>query len=327
MPIAWIPSDLPQEISNQISYKSLNILTGEQGKVPESLAVVPFPTLKLKGLIKTLEIKDATRRGGAIDSAITVVFKEDQDSVFYKYINSFEDIFTKASTKIVKLEEAKADKELIKEELMRFHTQILYTLDELYDLEMSLDEQEEFPASAEESEMGEARFKIVVCGDPQVGKTSTVLRFTDRSFRRTYIMTLGVNVTEKFVRMKNLNVTIKFVIWDIAGQEKFGMMRRHFYEGADGMLLIFDLTRPETFQNIKKWYKDIKTHIKKELHGFILGNKSDLFEERKVFHEEISNLAKELSLAHFETSALTGRNVDKAFYKLGEKLVNALKKD
>ncbi len=186
-------------------------------------------------------------------------------------------------------------------------------------------ELEEFPPQEEEDgEIKESRFKIVVLGDPQVGKTSTVLRFTDKTFRRTYIMTIGVNMSEKFIKIKNNR--IRFVIWDIAGQSKFQVMRRHFYEGAEGQLLIFDLTRPITFQNIRKWYKDIKLHTKNVLPGFILGNKSDLIEQRNVFGDEIIELADELGLEYIETSALTGKNVDKAFLKLGELLSEDLEK-
>ena len=302
--------------------KSLNILSGERGIVPKSLAIVPFPSAKLKGLIRTFEIRDINRRGGVIDTSIAILFDEAHDSIFYKYMNNFEGIFEKTVCKIINLEESKADKEQIEVELKRFYNNVLVTLEELFDSEIS-GEPEEFPTvEDEEAEIKVNRFKIVVCGDPAVGKTSTVLRFTDKTFRRTYIMTLGVNVTEKIIRIKNTQ--IKFVIWDIAGQSKFQMMRRHFYEGADGQLLIFDLTRPKTFQNIKKWYEDIKLYIKEELHGFILGNKSDLIDQRKLFKDEILILAKELNLEYIETSALTGKNVDEAFYKLGELLSNYL---
>ena len=303
--------------------KSINILSGEDGRVSDSLAIVPFPSINLKGMIKNIVIKDSARRGGAIDSSITIIFDESYDSIFYKYINNFEAIFNDIADKIIKLEESKAGKKQIEDELKRFYAHILEILEDLSDSEIQSDEIEEFPTSEDEDvEIKESRFKIVVLGDPQVGKTSTVLRFTDKTFRRTYIMTLGVNVSEKFIKIKNTR--IKFVIWDIAGQSKFQVMRRHFYEGAEGQLLIFDLTRPITFQNIRKWYKDIKLHLKDELHGFILGNKSDLIEQRKVFGDEIIELANELGLEYIETSALTGRNVDKAFFKLGELLSKAL---
>ncbi|NVM29138.1 MAG: GTP-binding protein [Candidatus Helarchaeota archaeon] len=286
------------------------------------MAIVPFPSAKLKGLIRTFEIRDISRRGGVIDTTIAILFDEAHDSIFYKYMNNFEGIFEKTVCKIINLEESKADKEQIEVELKRFYNNVLVTLDELFDSEIS-GEPEEFPTvEDEEAEIKVNRFKIVVCGDPAVGKTSTVLRFTNKTFRRTYIMTLGVNVTEKIIRIKNTQ--IKFVIWDIAGQSKFQMMRRHFYEGADGQLLIFDLTRPKTFQNIKKWYEDIKLYMKEELHGFIIGNKSDLIDQRKLFKDEILILAKELNLEYIETSALTGKNVDEAFHKLGELLSNYL---
>jgi small GTP-binding protein len=322
--VAWVPSSLTVKANDLISLKAINILTGE-GKIPSTLSIIPFPSINMKGLIKLMGIRDKTRRGGVIDSSITLLFSEFNDLVFYKYITNFEEVFTESATKIVELEEAKAEKEIIKDELNKLYNNSIEILNELRDSEIAMQETEAFPK--EKEEILDYRFKIIVCGDPEVGKTSVVLRFTNKAFKKTYIPTIGVNISEKKVYLEDENAETEFVIWDIAGQTKFQIMRRHFYKGADGLLLIFDLTRPSTFKNIANWYQDIKALLKVDLFGYILGNKSDLIDQRKVSSEEIANLTKQLDLEYIETSALSGENVDNAFYRLAEVLINQRKKD
>lgn len=316
--IAWMPSTLPIQIREYVSLKSIGILVGEHGSIPKSLAIIPFPSVNLKGLVKCFEIEDATHRGGAIDNSITLLFDEADDVVFYKYIDNFDKIFEETVKKIMKV--GKSDKKQTLEELERFNVNIHSLLEELHSAETSDQETESFPMVESQEEELSYRYKIIVCGDPSVGKTSTVLRFTDKAFRRTYIPTIGVNISEKQIRLKKIKIT--FIIWDIAGQSKFQMTRKYFYKGGRAQLLVFDVTRPETFQNIPKWYQDIKTHLGKDIQGLIIANKCDLVEERKVSDEEISKLSKDLGLEFFESSALSGENVEEAFSRLGEMLTS-----
>ncbi len=320
--IAWIPSELSIEIREYVSLKSINILLGEHGTVPKSLSNIPFPSIDLKGLVKCFEIKDLMQRGGAIDCSITLLFNESNDPIFYKHLDNFDVIFEECVTKI--LEMAKEKKEVITDELKKFQGNINNLLNELRATENSTPETESFPPTEEEEGKGKDlkgyRFKIIVCGDPAVGKTSTVLRFTDKAFRRSYIPTIGVNISEKQILLgKTSRVT--FIIWDIAGQSKFQMTRKYFYKGANGQILVFDLTRPETFSTIPKWYEDIKKQMGSSILGLILGNKSDLIDQRKISPEAISKLSKELGLEFVETSAFSGDNIEAAFSKLGELLI------
>jgi len=320
--VAWIPRDKSIDMNEVVSMKSINILAGEDGKIPTALSIIPFSSLHLKGLVKSLEIKDPKRRGGLIDSSITLLFSEVNDLIFYKYISNFEELFTESAAEIIKLEEAKADRELVEAALDKLYKRSIEILKDLQEVEVTTQEPEAFPKEAEEEKEPFAfRFKVIVCGDPEVGKTSTVLRFTNKAFRRTYIPTVGVNISEKIVLLKDQNAKIEYVIWDLAGQSKFQVMRKHFYKGADGMLLIFDLTRPPTFKSIASWYQDIKTSLKIDLFGFIIGNKADLVDQRKVNSNEIAALARELNLDYIEASALSGANVDNAFHKLAESII------
>jgi small GTP-binding protein len=315
-PIAkiWIPDELSLKIRNLISLKSINILAGETGAIPVSLAIIPFPSLNLKGVVKYMEIPDMTKRGKVVDSSLTLLFDEADDPIFYKYVKSFESVFKETATNLVREEVQKQDRNVILAELTRFQTNMVQILEEFREREVSVQPTTEFPeTTVEDSKLRGFRYKIIVVGDPSVGKTSTVLRFTDNAFKRSYIPTIGVNISEKIVNYKDAQ--IKFVLWDIAGQSKFQRMRSYFYKGADGQLLVFDLTNPESFNSVSKWKADITNCLALDLPGLILGNKNDLIDPRKITIDQIKNLAEELHLGYFETSALTGENVHEAFLK------------
>ena len=322
-PVAYVPETLAPEFLNIINMKCTSVFAGEDGLVPESIAMVPIPSQNLNGLIKCLTIKDENLRGGANDASITVLIKEGSDSIFYKYMKNFEKIFDEAAEKIVKLEQSKADKSEIQAELTEFNKIILKTLEELHEVE-NKSEELAFPSVDDKGALIDKRkYKVIVVGDPGVGKTSTVLRFTDKAFRNTYIPTIGVSMSEKkFMHGESL---IEFVLWDIAGQAKFQTMRKLFYEGANAQLLVFDLTRPGTLIDLKKWSDDINSILPAKLPGIIVGNKSDLVDQRKVSDGEIEIIAKKLNMDYFITSALSGDNVDESFHKLTEAIINFYK--
>ena len=128
VPIAWIPPDLPSDTTEYISLKSMNILSSEEGMVPKSLAIIPFPSQKLKGLIKSLEIKDENKRGGSVDSSLTVIFKEtERDVIFYKNIDVFERLFNITAKTIIELVESKAQTEQLRNTLNTFYSRIMET--------------------------------------------------------------------------------------------------------------------------------------------------------------------------------------------------------
>ena len=126
--VVWVPSDLSIEKVNSISLKSFNLMSAENGLIPKSLGVIPFPSVNLKGLIKSLAIKDTSRRGGAIDSAITILFSEVNDLIFYRYINTFEELCNKAASEIIALVESSASKEKIEDELKSFYNTLSDTI-------------------------------------------------------------------------------------------------------------------------------------------------------------------------------------------------------
>ncbi len=322
-PFLWDPIDLPDNISMSVGIKSITMLSTDQGVIPQSLVIIPFPMLNLKGIIKYIERADESRRGGAAVSSITLLFKEAYDLIFYKYIDYLESAFSESAQKIIDLENNQAKSDDIYTEINELKSRVSEILDDLSNKEKSTSELEAFPEDKkiEERKSG-YNYKIIICGDPSVGKTSTILRFTDHAFIRTYIPTLGVSISEKNIKVDNDYANL--ILWDIAGQSKFEIMRRHFYKGSEAVILIFDLTNLKSFESIPNWYNDVIKNLKmqnEELIGFILGNKEDLLDERKVSVEQANEIAKKLNLEYLETSALTGKNVEESFYKLAKALI------
>jgi small GTP-binding protein len=166
------------------------------------------------------------------------------------------------------------------------------------------------------------QFKIIVLGDPTVGKTSLILRYTNNAFRRSYVSTMGVHVSNKIFKAED-SAIIQLVLWDVGGQERFKVMRKQFYQGSDAVFLVFDLTNPDSFSNIPVWFSDIKkqTDLRGEdIIGYVIGNKKDLEGEKKIISEDAQILAQKFNLEYLETSALSGENVNYAFTTLARKL-------
>jgi small GTP-binding protein len=172
-------------------------------------------------------------------------------------------------------------------------------------------------------EYADFKWKIVVIGDPFVGKTTLMLRYTQKKFRELYIPTVGVQVSRKTVKIGEYFCSLN--IWDIAGQQKFSNIRKLFYEGADGVIIVFDITDKQTFINSTMWYKDYfsLTHMK---FGVLIGNKIDLEQNRIILPEWGQTLAERMGLQYFETSAKTGVNFEKIFTHLAENLFERSKR-
>ncbi|MBD3253452.1 MAG: GTP-binding protein [Candidatus Lokiarchaeota archaeon] len=166
----------------------------------------------------------------------------------------------------------------------------------------------------------ESIYKCIVIGDPAVGKTSLLTKFSTKQFKTQYIPTVGVNIVKEQIdiEFQEREVTVNLMLWDIAGQPQFYMLHKPYFQGADGMLLVFDITRSSTFSNVKNWYN---TAVKYGLSGIpriLVGNKIDLKDERKIIQPMSKHLSTELNASYYETSAKTGENVKKIFEKLAE---------
>jgi small GTP-binding protein len=254
-----------------------------------------------------------------------LLFKESNDVIFYKYLNYFNIPFEEVAEKITLLQKSKAPRENHIHILNEFFLTIDQFLNEFKNNEIAEENAKAFPnQKIKEANLINYKFKIIICGDPSVGKSSLILRFTNNAFRRHYIPTLGVHVSDKIFQVKDSY--IQLVLWDIAGQQKFENMRQQFYLGSDGLFLIFDLSKPGSLDSVSNWYYDIQNQLtdRPALTGYIIGNKKDIGHSFESTSEKGSDLASYLNLGYLETSALTGENVEYAFYTIAESLYNSL---
>ena len=171
--------------------------------------------------------------------------------------------------------------------------------------------------------MTKYNFKVLLLGAPAVGKTSILHRFVKNLFSYDYITSIGINYLTKEIKLEPKNIA-KLVIWDIAGQEKFKFLRKEFYSGANGALVIFDLTRLNTYEAIDDWLSEMFEILKKDIPIVIIGNKLDLIKEisRPIDGDVIKNYAEKKNSIFIETSAKTGENVENAFNELAHLMIN-----
>ncbi|MHA1713495.1 MAG: Rab family GTPase [Candidatus Ranarchaeia archaeon] len=163
--------------------------------------------------------------------------------------------------------------------------------------------------------------KVVVIGDGNVGKSCLVLRYSEDKFVQSYLATMGSDFTIKLTQAKGVGV--RLAIWDLGGQQMFKAMRKYYMQGAAGAVVVYDLSHKESFENIDRWIEELRSYSG-DVPCVIFANKKDLVEERKVTEEEGSRKAQAYGFDYFETSAKTGENVQTAFSKLAERIVERL---
>ena len=171
---------------------------------------------------------------------------------------------------------------------------------------------------------GEIVFKVIVIGDGSVGKTTLLKQYVEHQFETEYIPTVGVNILKEQIQVGDKNVNL--MLWDIAGQPQFYLLHKVYYNGANGVILMFDLTNSPSFTNINNWYNELVKYGLENVPIIMCGNKSDLKGDRKIIKPMAHSKMEQLGLpAYFETSALEGTNVKVAFNKIIELMMNRKK--
>lgn len=170
-------------------------------------------------------------------------------------------------------------------------------------------------------------FKIILIGDSNTGKTSILNRYVYNKFEERYICTIGVDFMMKQIQLKD-NSIIKLQLWDTAGMERYKKITSTYYRGAQGAVVVFDISNRNSFESVSKWVDDFKQYSNPQYHQiiFIVGNKADLVDKREVTMQEIEEFIEmNEGFVYVETSAKSGEGICKVFEEFAEGLVGKVK--
>ena len=165
--------------------------------------------------------------------------------------------------------------------------------------------------------------KLVFVGDSGVGKTCIISRFLRGTFDANQLTTDGASYATKTIEIKEMNEYITFDIWDTAGQETYKALTKFFFQGAKMAILVYDITRKATFDNMKgEWYEQLKDYGDSDVIIGIAGNKSDLYDEEAVSEQEAREFAKSIGAVFSLTSAQSNTGINELFHDLAKKFLN-----
>ncbi|XVF59012.1 hypothetical protein PTKIN_Ptkin07bG0239700 [Pterospermum kingtungense] len=167
-------------------------------------------------------------------------------------------------------------------------------------------------------------FKVVLIGDSAVGKSQILARFARNEFSLDSKATIGVEFQTRTLVIEHKSV--KAQIWDTAGQERYRAVTSAYYRGAVGAMLVYDITKRQTFDHIPRWLEELRGHADKNIVIILIGNKSDLENQREVPTEDAKEFAQKEGLFFLETSALEATNVETAFLTVLTEIFNIVNK-
>eukprot|EP00892_Ulva_mutabilis_P010225 jgi/Ulvmu1/7575/UM037_0119.1 len=165
-------------------------------------------------------------------------------------------------------------------------------------------------------------FKLLLIGDSGVGKSCLLLRFADDTYTESYISTIGVDFKIRTVELDGK--IIKLQIWDTAGQERFRTITSSYYRGAHGIIVVYDVTDAESFDNVKTWLSEIDRYASESVNKLLVGNKADLSAKKVVDSSSAQDFATDYGIPFLETSAKDSNNVEQAFMTMASEIKNRL---
>ena len=179
-------------------------------------------------------------------------------------------------------------------------------------------------------------FKLLLIGNSSVGKSSLLFRFVENVWDDSFVPTIGVDFVSNLLsvilifiykqKLKTLEVNgkkVKLQIWDTAGQERFKNITASYYRGGNGVLVVYDITERESFDNLNSWLIEIEKNANKNVYKLLIGNKCDLEDKRKVSYQEGKDFAESNGMKFMETSAKTASKVQEAFELLTNEIIKA----
>ncbi|KAI8332729.1 GTP-binding protein ypt1, partial [Choanephora cucurbitarum] len=161
-------------------------------------------------------------------------------------------------------------------------------------------------------------FKLLLIGDSGVGKSCLLLRFADDTYTESYISTIGVDFKIRTIELEGK--TVKLQIWDTAGQERFRTITSSYYRGAHGIIVVYDVTDGDSFNNVKQWLQEIDRYAAEGVNKLLVGNKSDLVDKKVVDTNQAKEFADSLKIPLLETSAKDSTNVEQAFLTMAKQI-------
>mmetsp|Transcript_16107 Transcript_16107/g.41694 ORF Transcript_16107/g.41694 Transcript_16107/m.41694 type:complete len:204 (-) Transcript_16107:347-958(-) len=165
-------------------------------------------------------------------------------------------------------------------------------------------------------------FKLLLIGDSGVGKSCLLLRFADDTYTESYISTIGVDFKIRTIQLDGK--TIKLQIWDTAGQERFRTITSSYYRGAHGIIVVYDVTDQDSFNNVKQWLNEIDRYASENVNKLLVGNKSDLTSKKVVDYNTAKDFADSLQIPFLEASAKSAVNVEQAFLTMASEIKNRM---
>jgi len=165
-------------------------------------------------------------------------------------------------------------------------------------------------------------FKLLLIGDSGVGKSCLLLRFADDTYTESYISTIGVDFKIRTIDLDGK--TIKLQIWDTAGQERFRTITSSYYRGAHGIIVVYDVTDLESFNNVRQWIHEIERFASENVNKLLVGNKCDLVSKKAVDHDTAKEFAVSMDMPFLETSAKNSQNVEQAFLTMAAQIKNRM---
>ena len=162
--------------------------------------------------------------------------------------------------------------------------------------------------------------KLLLIGNSGVGKSCLLMRYADNAFTENFFNTIGVDFKIRTIELDGK--ILKLQIWDTAGQERFRTITSSYYRGANGIVIVYDVTDKDSLESVRHWIKEIDRYAAEGVSRLIVGNKCDMEESRKVSTEEGQRIAKDLKLPFLETSAKNSTNVEEAFTTMAREVKN-----